>query len=936
MAVWDAANPDDWTNRFGRVALPYFGKQRVGVPAGSHLMMQDGDTASFALHIPKSNKLFTGSLPLEWAWSSDVRHVVVLDPMSKEALARRWDDPGFQLEGSLSTERKARSFLAEMETGQPPFSGPRVIDNAIKGFQVLRDAIEERHGTDSDVVLAFNSALLLAEAGRGSLDAIEGVELDDAVKRFNSAGHRGFSQNSVSKAVWDYPIGEFARHLLSEHPGNFPYFLDPYLLIRHASGRLFQELHRRIIKPWSQVRQQRLFDDEQPSRPGGKRSPGPNYLHHTPPWFARSLVEESLKWLRIPKDRPLRALDPACGSGVFLIEMVRETGHQVGEKLQLAGMELSELAGTMTEFCVGEASRDLAIGSVPPRIRAGVNSLDEKDWGEQDVVLMNPPFKSWKDLDDTGRATVARVLGESKVHRPDLYLAFLVRAAAALAQGGVLAAIVPATFLTGKSATKVRAMFSAGDFRVRTIYLFKGFETFDATVEAAAIVVSKSNIDSPVRIVLANGHAEKATRLLRSIAPDELVGDPGIDIYNLPADSVTAKPWILCSLKDRQFADSLARNTKTKVRDLFAVRLGIRGLGGEAYKKVLLVSKEAFLSLAPTAAERKYFRPVADHIERGRIVPSGYVFYPYATNRELLLRTEKQLEAAVPTFYREVLRPARDDLRNRRSINRKGKKRPTRNWWEPSEPVTTWLAAHTPRIVSQEFGEAGKFALDESGKHAVAGGNGWCWKRRRGPSIGVLFAYLALLNSRVFHRLLKAYSTQLKWKQVTRLEGRFLHAVPLPDLSVGNEALEEIGRQIHSGEIYDDDALDFATLAAYGIAGRRTGYEIVDFANPAPASIQQPGVDAKFSELAERWREETGMLASVSRILKHDAYQEIIRMGEPALPCILRELRDRPNLWFPALKAIVGESPVPAESRSDPKKAREAWLTWGREKGLIE
>jgi hypothetical protein len=95
-------------------------------------------------------------------------------------------------------------------------------------------------------------------------------------------------------------------------------------------------------------------------------------------------------------------------------------------------------------------------------------------------------------------------------------------------------------------------------------------------------------------------------------------------------------------------------------------------------------------------------------------------------------------------------------------------------------------------------------------------------------------------------------------------------------------------------------------------------------------------LDQKFQSLAERWRAETGMCSSVTKIIKHPAYQSIIEMGEAALPLILRELRDRPNLWFPALKAIAKTSPVPPEQRSDPKLAREAWLIWGRKQGLIE
>jgi hypothetical protein len=100
---------------------------------------------------------------------------------------------------------------------------------------------------------------------------------------------------------------------------------------------------------------------------------------------------------------------------------------------------------------------------------------------------------------------------------------------------------------------------------------------------------------------------------------------------------------------------------------------------------------------------------------------------------------------------------------------------------------------------------------------------------------------------------------------------------------------------------------------------------------------EKPGdVEARFQEHANRWHKETGSLSSVSKKLNHPAYLAVIAMGEPVLPFLLRELRDRPALWFEALKAITGQTPVPVGDQSNPRRAREAWLKWGQEKGLIK
>lgn len=91
-----------------------------------------------------------------------------------------------------------------------------------------------------------------------------------------------------------------------------------------------------------------------------------------------------------------------------------------------------------------------------------------------------------------------------------------------------------------------------------------------------------------------------------------------------------------------------------------------------------------------------------------------------------------------------------------------------------------------------------------------------------------------------------------------------------------------------------------------------------------------------FRRLADQWVRETGMVSSISKRVRHPAYRAIIRMGQRALPMILCELRDRPDHWFSALREIAQESPVPERDRTDPQLAREAWLSWGKQRGLIE
>ena len=91
----------------------------------------------------------------------------------------------------------------------------------------------------------------------------------------------------------------------------------------------------------------------------------------------------------------------------------------------------------------------------------------------------------------------------------------------------------------------------------------------------------------------------------------------------------------------------------------------------------------------------------------------------------------------------------------------------------------------------------------------------------------------------------------------------------------------------------------------------------------------------RFETLATRWERDTRFTSSVTDIAMHPAYQAIIGMGPDALPLILGALHHREDHWFWALKAISQHDPVLPEDRGNMPKMREAWLQWGRQRGLL-
>ena len=98
---------------------------------------------------------------------------------------------------------------------------------------------------------------------------------------------------------------------------------------------------------------------------------------------------------------------------------------------------------------------------------------------------------------------------------------------------------------------------------------------------------------------------------------------------------------------------------------------------------------------------------------------------------------------------------------------------------------------------------------------------------------------------------------------------------------------------------------------------------------PQPAE----SLEVKFRRLADTWHRAVAHQSSSSIRNNHPAYQEIIQMGSPVVPHLLRDLEENGREWFWALKVITGVSPVPEEHRGDLSKVTEDWLRWGRENG---
>jgi len=234
---------------------------------------------------------------------------------------------------------------------------------------------------------------------------------------------------------------------------------------------------------------------------------------YTPPWLARAMVAATLgpRLARrsIADIARLRILDPACGSGVFLLaalEALESRLATLNASSRLGEIAASSLHGIDRDGAALMTARQLlttALGDIQVTQRcpaelvcrdALLTSCDALfDTPRRfDVIIGNPPYGLSRDeqLSDAENSALKRVFAATLSGRVNKYLAFIARSYDLLATHGTLALVVPNAWLAIKEATKLReVLLDAGALRDVVILPPRTFEGL--SVETVVLIADK-------------------------------------------------------------------------------------------------------------------------------------------------------------------------------------------------------------------------------------------------------------------------------------------------------------------------------------------------------------------------------------------------------------------------------------------------------------
>jgi adenine-specific DNA-methyltransferase len=840
---WDAASPLAWARALGLVHVPLFGPEaRQQTRWGDCAVLLDGPKSSLAVcSVGQAGGAERGDFlgdenPMLWSWSSQLRHVLILNPSLEDMYLRRWDAPEEFRRFKMPGNPRAAAKLLPKLTEDPQLTAVTAVLHALRGFRQVRQSLPSRDAFDA--IRVFNAFLLGVEAAQ--LEQVDrrrwaaSTRVEEALEELRKAGidvNEALGQAGLRQDTRSAGIDGVLEWFVSPEPTT-GWILDSGLLIRHAAGQLYQEAHVLIERD----DQLSLFPAMATTR---RRGPARSDVHFTPVALARFLVQEALTEHGTATS-DLTILDPACGSGIFLLEALREL-QSIGWKgtVKLRGFDISAVSCAMANFCLARAKREAAQDGICADVHVGQADALQRDWEHPDIVLMNPPFVSWESMDHQERDTVVQVLGAVAKKRMDKAMAFLWRAVQCLDQGGVLASLLPAPLFETQAGVEWReAIASQGDLRL--LGRLRGYKHFqDSLVEPGMLVFSRPGeptrtTRTPTRLLVADeGREDEAVRGARRFRLGD--GPPqgeGWEVVQAPGP-LPPENWMPRARKQLELIDALRRAGVATAGELFIVHLGIR----TGLKSAFVLAENEVRDLPKR--ERRFFRPIASTstIREGTIRRGEFVFYPYGETG-LLLPTEDSVKKEVPTYYSGWLQPRQDELTGRSRAR-------AHEWWALARE-RPWQHAKQPKLVSKAFGGPGGFAYDTSGDFVVLQGYGWLWKGARRErsqadfhSSPLPFAYLALLNSSVFDLLLGLFCPRVQGGQYD-LSTRFVANVFLPDLTdvermTSDTVIElaELGRRIHEGAMPSPGVLAQASAGAYGIAGA----EIADLLPPVRQGI---------------------------------------------------------------------------------------------------
>ena len=596
----------------------------------------------------------------------------------------------------------------------------------------------------------------------------------------------------------------------SKIPERFDYFVERLnqgvrnikpnldLILRHTAGVLFQEAHREVI-----------YFNPQRDLFGGisskleTRLDAYSSIHYTPQYIARSIVENTIRTFDLSEPQ-ITILDPSCGSSEFLIEILKQLKNKDYKgNITVKGFDSSDSAIRTSSFLLAYENRKQWNNELNIEVKRVKDSLVE-DWGQNDIILMNPPFLSWELLKEkSSRDTVLDILSDVvRRTRPNQATAFFYKASQSLSNNGVIGCVLPTSIFYSEIYSDLRNKIGE-ELNFKVLAKLGNYVFEDALTDVSLFIASKNqSLQLPKVLWTKNekGVVQDALREFRKMnSNNELsINTKNFSIYTPHYFPIVNNSWKIISFDENEFIKELSIYYKagklSAIGDIFNISQGAL-LG---VKNIFKITSDEFEIL--TDSEKKLFRPILTNnsIKLGKLIITEYSWFPY--NKEgLIFKNENELFEL--DFYNTHLLPNKEILEKRKGINQ---------WWSLTRP-RNWQFTKETRLYSNRFGNSNSFAFDKQGDCIIEEGNAFIPKKDF--KLNDFYFYLACFSSNIFDVLLSVYSKPImSGYDLGKIQ---IKNIPVPNIHKDNLQesgvylkLVELGKELESGNSFIKPVID--------------------------------------------------------------------------------------------------------------------------------
>ncbi|MDD9955338.1 MAG: N-6 DNA methylase [Anaerolineaceae bacterium] len=436
--------------------------------------------------------------------------------------------------------------------------------------------------------------------------------------------------------------------------------------------------------------------------------------------------------------RQLRVLDPACGSGSFLIaafdvlddwfaqndhslsETTKRRRHILGANLFGVDLDTQAVEVTRLNLWLRAVDKQELLPEIP-NVREGNSLVDESfDWqrefppvfggGGFDVVIGNPPYVRQEALSQEFKA-IAEATYCSFKPRADLYFYFYERALNLLCEGGLLGFISSNKFFRSLNAKRLRN-FLAENSKFQDIVDLAGVKVFrGVAVDSAIVVTQRQKTPSDTYEFYFS-----ATDELRSDDFDQNVLDFDIAVSEgLAAQdsrSLSQNIWSFSTDAEAKIHDQM-RVTSIELQEYLGdqvvmVRGIVTGMNG-----AFIIPKGLRNSIVRTNPQSA---PLLRPLLAGKDLRRYFVEF----NDEFLIGihtgwTREQCGDEDPEIWMRKHHPQIMNHLSKFIPQIFSRKNQGKQWWETYPPQSRFTDFEQPKLIYPEISPEGRFTLDTAG-----------------------------------------------------------------------------------------------------------------------------------------------------------------------------------------------------------------------------